>query len=534
MVIKAMPHIIDDCKPTLWIVGDSTVCAFHDSYYMPRVGYGAMMRDMLDDRILVQNLAVSGTSSKSFLNHNNYQTLLSNMKDGDYLLIGFGHNDEKTGAVTFTSATGDYHTSGSFAESLYKNYIRPAKNVGCVCMLATPIVLRDETGRYEGNTIHNTAFGDYAQAIRTLGAELGITVIDLTSLTRQISLVVDGFLEPTAVPSEMYDLIPALQASVEEPDARTLYLHSWTGSREICCDDTHTNLFGAALNAWLVSREVIRQCAPLSQYIRSDRICPLLEAKHWREISINSDYHERVYKAPDKADLSWPIYRDENGCSWYGTVFGDINEGTCLSHQHFSLGKNPDGSMRIQAGLIENNGKIMAKCDGIAFYFTRIPAHIPFELTGTILLDSYNTAGSPAQFSGFGAMVRDDVYFNLETGELLGDYVAAGVTIQPSFDTGTNTFARKSGRLDFEGGSLESVPNAGSVIPVRLWSTPQGYAAQVGDHEPVLTGYDFALTTIDHTNTYAGFFAVRTVSIRVKNISLSLNGRKIKDYCPLG
>lgn len=46
------------------------------------------------------------------------------MKQGDYLLIGFGHNDEKTEKERYTSPVGDYMTEGTFANTLYVNYIR--------------------------------------------------------------------------------------------------------------------------------------------------------------------------------------------------------------------------------------------------------------------------------------------------------------------------------------------------------------------------------------------------------------------------
>ena len=41
------------------------------------------------------NLALSGRSSLDFLSEANYATLKNSIKAGDYLLIGFGHNDEK-------------------------------------------------------------------------------------------------------------------------------------------------------------------------------------------------------------------------------------------------------------------------------------------------------------------------------------------------------------------------------------------------------------------------------------------------------
>jgi lysophospholipase L1-like esterase len=81
----------------IFVVGDSTLSAFNDPYYYPRYGYGTKIQDYLNaDKATVINLAMSGRSSKSFTTEANYETLKKNIKKGDYLIIGFGHNDEKS------------------------------------------------------------------------------------------------------------------------------------------------------------------------------------------------------------------------------------------------------------------------------------------------------------------------------------------------------------------------------------------------------------------------------------------------------
>lgn len=95
------------------------------------------------------------------------------------MLIGFGHNDEKTEEARFTSAQGDYKTAGSFAASLYDNYIVPAQKAGCQVILCTPIVRRTKTGEWNAQDLHVTQDfgtypgGDYPQAVRELGKHWG-------------------------------------------------------------------------------------------------------------------------------------------------------------------------------------------------------------------------------------------------------------------------------------------------------------------------------------------------------------------------
>lgn len=209
---------------TLWVIGDSTVSSFEDKYYYPRYGYGTMLDKYLDDSIKVVNIALSGRSTKSYTTEPQYNELLSGMKQGDFLIIGFGHNDEKTEESRFTDANGDYKTEGSFAHSLYANYIANADKAGCKTILCTPIVRRTPTGEWSDTLLHITKDvgtfkgGDYPEAIRKLGSELNIPVVDMTEKTHKL-----------------YDELGA---------SNTLYLHAWPSDNELSVDNTHTNIWG--------------------------------------------------------------------------------------------------------------------------------------------------------------------------------------------------------------------------------------------------------------------------------------------------
>ena len=65
--------------PTLWVVGDSTAAEFQDTtYYSPRYGWGTQL-GLYIQGIDIRNLAVSGASSKSYLETDQYQILLQNL-----------------------------------------------------------------------------------------------------------------------------------------------------------------------------------------------------------------------------------------------------------------------------------------------------------------------------------------------------------------------------------------------------------------------------------------------------------------------
>lgn len=495
-----------DYKSTLWVVGDSTLSSFNDKYYMPRVGWGAALYLYFKEDLRIMNLAISGTSSKSFRSTDNYRTFIEGIDKGDFLIIGFGHNDEKRGDSTFTSAYGDKDTEGSFQNSLYEYYIKPANDKGASVVLATPIARRDKLLTYDNDFVHVTADGDYPAAIRSLGQELSILVCDLTKQTVDIALKVDRD---------------------NEPGNDTLMMHARTGSREICVDDTHTSMYGAAVNAYLVANDIRESGNDLSFYLKDEYDDPLDHFDYWVDRSINKEYKDPVYVRPEKGSMIWPKAYDNAKNAWYPTVFGDVSKNS-LEGKDF-LFSNEGGSLSISAGINGNNGKVAGKSDGIAMYFVRIPVSKSFKLSADIRLDSFNKAGGPSDFTAYGLMVRDDIYVDNITGELLGDYVCAGVLFNTLYPDGSNTFARKSGELDYEGGKLIKAPEVGEVRHMVIESTRDGYKAQIEGYDAVSTGYDYTLTAVDPEYVYVGIFAARAVSITADNICLKIDDNSCRD-----
>ena len=494
-------------RSTLWVVGDSTVSDFNDKYYMPRVGWGETLNLYFSDELRIINLAISGTSSKSFRNTDNYKKFTDGISKGDFLIIGFGHNDEKRGDATFTSAKGGMDDEGSFAHSLYHYYIKIANDKGASSILVTPIARRDKDLKYESEFIHVTPDGDYAKSVRELGAQLSIPVCDLTRQTVEIALKVD---------------------SDDDPLNDTLMMHARTGSREICVDDTHTSMYGAVVNAYLIAQDIRISSSKLAAFLKEEYDDPLCRAKYWVSRSIDQDYKDPEYVRPDDGSSYWPKALDRSGNTWYATAFGDLSgHGPCSDD--FCL-KGKDGSLYISAGNHGNNGKIASRSDGIAMYFIRIPAASGFKLSADIKLESFNEAGGPSDYAAYGIMVRDDIYIDTVIGQLLGDYVAAGVMFNPAYPNGSNTFARKSGELDFEGGELALEPKCGDVKRMVIESTLDGYKAEIEDYDAITTGYDYTLTAVDPEYVYVGIFASRAVSISAGNICLEIDGKVCRDF----
>ena len=79
-------------RDSLWVAGDSTAAAFNDTnYYSPRAGWGTQL-GLYIQGVNIQNMAVSGTSSKTYADTDQYQTILQNIKAGDYLMtVSYTH-----------------------------------------------------------------------------------------------------------------------------------------------------------------------------------------------------------------------------------------------------------------------------------------------------------------------------------------------------------------------------------------------------------------------------------------------------------
>ena len=85
----------DNSVPTIFMIGDSTMANKVLTGGNPERGWGQMLPGFLSDEIRVDNHAVNGRSSKSFIDEGRWDKVLGLMKKGDYLFIQFGHNDEK-------------------------------------------------------------------------------------------------------------------------------------------------------------------------------------------------------------------------------------------------------------------------------------------------------------------------------------------------------------------------------------------------------------------------------------------------------
>jgi len=154
---------------TVFVAGDSTAATWPFET-RPKAGWGQALPAFLDGRQLrVDNLALSGASSKSFVEAGLLDTVLERIRPGDVLVISFGHNDEKTD---------DRHTDPATTFPQYLSlYIDGARRHGARPVLATPV----ERRRFDADGHATPSHGEYPKAMRDLGATRHVPVVDLTT-----------------------------------------------------------------------------------------------------------------------------------------------------------------------------------------------------------------------------------------------------------------------------------------------------------------------------------------------------------------
>ena len=157
--------------PTIFLLGDSTVC---DQPSEPYASWGQMLTGFFGSHVAIANHAESGESLRSSLGAKRLDKVLSVMKPGDYLLIQYGHNDEKEkgeGVGAFTT----------FKASL-KYFVEEARKKGGNVILITPVQRRtfDASGKIANS------HGDYPEAVRQAAKEENVAMIDLNAISKDL------------------------------------------------------------------------------------------------------------------------------------------------------------------------------------------------------------------------------------------------------------------------------------------------------------------------------------------------------------
>lgn len=204
---------------TLFIAGDSTAAQKY-SDAAPETGWGMALPFFLQQDLSVANHAVNGRSSKSFVDEGRLDAILRLIRPGDFLLVQFGHNDEKS------EDPSRYTEPWSTYQDYLRLYIRGARARGARPVLATSV----ERRKFDANGTALPTHKEYPAAMRALAAEEGVALLDIQALSIALWQ----------------------KLGVEE----TKRYFNWTATEQ---DNTHFNPPGAIAVARLVAGELLHR-----------------------------------------------------------------------------------------------------------------------------------------------------------------------------------------------------------------------------------------------------------------------------------
>jgi len=210
------------CAPlSVVTIGDSTVSSYDVAATLQR-GWGQLLPGVLH-ATFVENRAVAGQSSKSFIDSGRWQSLLEQTRP-DVVFIQFGHNDVPGKPEThYTDPGVPTDETTHFFRNNIRTYVRDTRErLGALPILVTPM----ERRVFDDGKIRRTN-EPYAVAMRAVAAELGVHVVDLNAMS-----------------IEMYE---RLYAEVGADAGKDLHIEG---------DNTHFNAVGARLYAAEVAKNL--------------------------------------------------------------------------------------------------------------------------------------------------------------------------------------------------------------------------------------------------------------------------------------
>ncbi len=225
----------DDNVPTLYLCGNSTVV---DQSNEPWASWGQMIPRFLNDGLSVANYAESGLAVATFLGQNRWAKILSLLKKGDFVILEFGHNDQKTDNRV---GNGAYY---AFSHQV-KQILDQCRERGATFILCTPTMRRSFKNGVNVNT-HK----DYPEAIRGIAEREGLLCIDLQKMT-----------------GKFYE-------TMGEEASTKAFVHypagTWPGQDKALADNTHFNPYGAYEIAKMVAAGLAHSELPIAKFVLSE------------------------------------------------------------------------------------------------------------------------------------------------------------------------------------------------------------------------------------------------------------------------
>ena len=243
---------------TIFMIGDSTMANKPYTEGKQERGWGMALQGFFKENVHIDNHAVNGRSTKSFINEGRWDKVKNLIKPGDYVFIQFGHNDEKPAPERHTDP-------GSTFDDNLRKFVNETRERGGIPVLFNCVVRRnfqrivpknddDEKLResvfsndtIESDTLFDT-HGEYRLVPQRIARELNVPFVDANAITHQ------------------------LEQSMGREGSKKL--HMWFRPGEIPSipqgrqDNTHYNVYGAHVVAGLLVDAVGEVVPALKRYV---------------------------------------------------------------------------------------------------------------------------------------------------------------------------------------------------------------------------------------------------------------------------
>lgn len=244
----------------VFVIGDSTAAEKKNADTNPERGWGMVLQGCFDDKVIVDNHAVNGRSSKSFIDEGRWQKVLDQLQPGDYVFIQFGHNDEKPQP--------ERHTDPGYTfDANLERYVNETRAKGGIPVLLNAVARRcwyvEKSTNDDDEKLRNTTFdqeevinsdtlvdthGAYTVAPRKVAYKLNVPFVDATKITHDI------------------------ETKLGPMGSRKL--HMWFKPGEVASipkgrkDNTHYNVEGAHIVANALADAIAEKVPALSKHVR--------------------------------------------------------------------------------------------------------------------------------------------------------------------------------------------------------------------------------------------------------------------------
>ena len=254
-------------KITIFMIGDSTMANKPTKNDNQERGWGQALGGYFTDDIIVDNHAMNGRSSKSFINEGRWNAVVEKIRPGDYVFIQFGHNDEKPKE--------DRHTDpGTTFDENLRRFCQETRAKGGIPVLFNSIVRRnffDNKNAVTDDDLHGTG--------TTRPSAEGDSLIETHILVKEDGTVLDYLASPRNVAHalgvpfvDMNRITHDLVEGMGKEESKKLFCWIAPGTnlaapkgRE---DNTHLNIYGARVIAGLTVDAIGEAVPPLKKYIR--------------------------------------------------------------------------------------------------------------------------------------------------------------------------------------------------------------------------------------------------------------------------